>query len=91
MGITLDLSSPVSDVAESLIGLADVDYVVTTTGRFSLFVEIICSDMARMQYVLDHEVAVLKGSKDRGFPYYSVFYQRAQFFGRAPAVQSQEF
>ena len=90
VGITLDLSSPVSDVAESLIGLADVDYVVTTTGRFSLFVEIICSDMARMQYVLDHEVAVLKGVKGiEVFPYYSVFYQRAQFFGRAPAVQSQ--
>ncbi|MPS98335.1 MULTISPECIES: Lrp/AsnC family transcriptional regulator [Pseudomonas] len=89
MGISLDLTAPVSAVAEALIGIAEVDYVVTTTGRFPLFVEIICSDMGRMQRILDSQVAVLQGVKGiEVFPYYSVFYQRAQFFGRAPTSQT---
>jgi Lrp/AsnC family transcriptional regulator for asnA, asnC and gidA len=76
-------------VSEALIRIADVDYVVTTTGRFSIVVEIICTDMARMQHVLYKEVAVLHGVKGiEVFPYYSVFYQRAQFFGRAGSSAS---
>ena len=88
VGITLDLSCSAPEVSEALIEIADVDYVVTTTGRFSIVVEIICTDMVRMQHVLFKEVAVLHGVKGiEVFPYYSVFYQRAQFFGRPPAAQ----
>ncbi len=87
-GIVLDLTRPIAQVCEALIGIADVDYVVTTTGRFSLIVEIICTDMARMQHVLDREIAALPGVKGiEVFPYYSVYYQQAQFFGGAPAAQ----
>ncbi|HIE4271988.1 TPA: Lrp/AsnC family transcriptional regulator [Pseudomonas aeruginosa] len=90
VGIVLDLSSTAQAVAEALIGIDDVDYVVTTTGRFALFVEVICSDMTRMQQVLDAQVATLPGVKSlEVFPYYSVYYQRAQFFGGAPAVRPQ--
>lgn len=33
-----------SGVAETLAGLAEVDYVVTTTGSFDVLVEVVCED-----------------------------------------------
>ncbi len=91
VGITLDLSRPAGEVAEELIAIADVDYVVTTTGRFTLFAELICSDMSRMQQVLDTDIARLKGVKGlEVFPYFSVYFQKARFFGRNQPTPSSQ-
>lgn len=91
VGITLDLSRPAGEVAEELIAIADIDYVVTTTGRFTLFAELICSDMSRMQQVLDTEIARLKGVKGlEVFPYFSVYFQKARFFGRNQPTHSSQ-
>ena len=53
IGITTDPAVPASDIALSLVEIEAVDYVVVTAGRYGLFAEVICRDMAALQDVIE--------------------------------------
>jgi Lrp/AsnC family transcriptional regulator for asnA, asnC and gidA len=81
-GITTDPGVPTSNIALALREIDDVDYVIMTTGRYSLFAEIISYDMSKMQAVVEREIGRIRGIKSLEiFPYFSVYYQKARFFG----------
>jgi DNA-binding Lrp family transcriptional regulator len=82
-GLTIDPAVPATVIARDLRKIADVDYVVVAAGRFSIMVEIISADLARIQKVIEEEIGRIHGIRSiELFPYFSVYYQKARFFGR---------
>jgi Lrp/AsnC family transcriptional regulator for asnA, asnC and gidA len=96
-GIDLDGTRPASEVAESLTAIDAADYVVVSAGRYSIFVELFCRDMAHLNEVVDTQVRATPGvGRVELFPYLSLYYQQADFNvareGRsdAPGVRAVE-
>jgi len=86
VGIKSDPAVPASEIAVELTAIPDVDYVVVTTGRFTLFAEIISRDISTMQRVVERQIGKIAGvTAIEVFPYFSVFYQKAKFFARSDA------
>jgi DNA-binding Lrp family transcriptional regulator len=80
VGVTLDGSRSAADVARELTVLPAVDYVVVSSGRFAVWVEIFCADLRSMLGVLDGDIRGLAGVREaEPFPYLSVAYQQASF------------
>jgi DNA-binding Lrp family transcriptional regulator len=80
VGITLDGSRPASEVADSLTAIDAADYVVVSAGRFAIFLELFCRDMAHLGEIVDGQVRATPGvAQLELFPYLSLFYQQADF------------
>jgi Lrp/AsnC family transcriptional regulator for asnA, asnC and gidA len=80
VGVHLDGSQPASRVATALAELAAVDYVVVVTGRYELFVEILCRDARELSRTVEFEVASVPGvGKTEIFPYLRLHYQEPRW------------
>jgi Lrp/AsnC family transcriptional regulator for asnA, asnC and gidA len=82
VGLTTDPNVPASTISVALREIVDVDYVIVTTGRYNLLVEIISQNMTSMQAVIEQQIGKIRGIRSiEVFPYFSIFYQNARFFG----------
>jgi DNA-binding Lrp family transcriptional regulator len=80
VGLRLDGRRTSSEVVGEIAGDAEVDYVTATTGRFQVFVELVCRDKARLQELVEERVARLDGVTGyEVFPYLRLHYQQAEF------------
>ena len=59
LGITVD--AEVSDAADELGQIDAVEYVVITTGRYNVLVEVVCRDAEHLLQVIDQEVRRVSG------------------------------
>ena len=57
--VGLRVAGVVEDVADRLAELDAVDYVLMTTGRFDLIIEVVCADDDEFIDLLDHHIRVL--------------------------------
>ena len=80
VGVHLDGSRPASEIASRLALLDAVDYVVVTTGRFELFVEVVCRDSHELLATVQGEIAPAPGVRETEvFPYLRFHYQQPRW------------
>jgi DNA-binding Lrp family transcriptional regulator len=80
VGVRLDGSRPASEIASRLALLDAVDYVVVTTGRFELFVEVVCRDSHELLATVQGEIAPAAGVREAEvFPYLRFHYQQPRW------------
>jgi Lrp/AsnC family transcriptional regulator, regulator for asnA, asnC and gidA len=53
-----------SDVADKLAALPEVDYVVVTAGSFDLLVEVVCNDDEHLLSLLNNSIRAVPGVRD---------------------------
>ena len=83
LGLKSDRSRPLALIASELAAIAAVDYVVLTTGRYDLFLELLCRDRAALLATIEGEVAAVAGiASVEIHPYLRLHYQHPYF---APA------
>ena len=76
-----DPSVALSGIAEELGEIAEVDYVVVTTGRYNIFVEVMTKDNAALCIVVEEKIGRIKGINSvEILPCLSIHYQKARFF-----------
>ena len=81
VALTTDPAVPASKIAKELTRIEDVDYVVITTGRYSIMAEIISRSMSSMQAVVETQIGRIEGVRSvEIFPYFRLYYQQARFF-----------
>jgi DNA-binding Lrp family transcriptional regulator len=69
-----------TDVAHKLAQLDGVDYVVVTTGRYNIIVEVFCRTLADLRDVIDNGIQAIPGVIDvEAYPYLSLYYQEGAF------------
>ncbi|MDB6086051.1 MAG: hypothetical protein JWN43_3932, partial [Gammaproteobacteria bacterium] len=61
VGVTTVPSVPPSQIARELSRIRDVDYVVTSAGRYNLMVEVISRDLPALQRVVESEIGRIEG------------------------------
>jgi DNA-binding Lrp family transcriptional regulator len=83
--ITVEGAVNTTELADSLSGIAEVDYVTCTTGRFAVQAELMCADPAEMQRVVDQQIRALPGvAHVEVLAYLRLHYQQARFDGVLP-------
>jgi Lrp/AsnC family transcriptional regulator for asnA, asnC and gidA len=91
VGVALDGTRPANEVAESLTAIDAADYVVVSAGRFAIFLEVFCRDMAHLNEVVDGQVRATPGvGQLELFPYLSLYYQQADFGAVAAEGRSDD-
>jgi Lrp/AsnC family transcriptional regulator, regulator for asnA, asnC and gidA len=61
VGIYLEKSSMYDNVAEDLKKIVQIIRLNYTTGNYSMFIEIVCKDIAELRFVLHDELQKIKG------------------------------
>lgn len=61
VGIFLEKSSMYDTVAEDLKKIPEIIRLNYTTGNYSMFIEIVCKDIAQLRYVLHDALQKIKG------------------------------
>lgn len=85
VGLTTDPATPASDVARAIAAIEGVDYVVVTTGRFSVIVEVITTDREALREIIETKIGATPGVRSMEiFPGFSLFYQKARFLSADP-------
>ncbi|MFN8160251.1 MAG: Lrp/AsnC family transcriptional regulator [Solirubrobacterales bacterium] len=80
VAVRLDNRRPPAEVASDLAGIGAVDYVVVTTGRYHLLVEVMCTDLVELAATVEEEIMTVAGVVDREiFPYLRLQYQEPRF------------
>ncbi len=80
LGVTTDPAVPVSQIAKEIARVSDVDYVVVTTGRYGIIVEVISTDRAAMLKTIETRIGTIAGIRSiEIFPGLSLYYQKARF------------
>ena len=80
VGLTTDPAVPATDVARDIAAISGVDYVVVTTGRYSVIVEVITTDRDALRDVIEKRIGATPGVRSMEiFPGFSLFYQKARF------------
>ncbi|MDI2098916.1 Lrp/AsnC family transcriptional regulator [Ruicaihuangia caeni] len=80
LGIRLTPGSRAADLVERLKSLERVDYIVTTSGRFPVQVEVVCRDESELAALVDDTIRVMPGVRDIDLlPYLRLHYQQARF------------
>lgn len=59
--VGVEVSGDVRQVADSLTAWDEVEYVVITAGRYDVFAEIVCVDMAHLLEVVNDRIRRLEG------------------------------
>lgn len=86
VGLTTDPAVPASQIAAEIAGIRDIDYVVVTTGRYSIMVEILATSPERLRHVIERQIGPIAGVRSMEiFPCFSLFYQKARFLAEGPA------
>ena len=69
-----------ANVAGQVANLEGVDYVVVTTGRYNVLVEVFCRTLADLRAVIDNGIQAVPGVVEvEAFPYLSLYYQEGAF------------
>jgi Lrp/AsnC family transcriptional regulator for asnA, asnC and gidA len=80
IGVHVDHSRPLSQVAADISAIPAVDYAVVVTGRYDLLVEVLCRDRADLLDVLETRLSSIDGvSGTETFPYLSLYYQQPEW------------
>ena len=80
VGLTTDPAVPATDVARDIAAISGVDYVVVTTGRYSVIVEVITTDRDALREIIEKKIGATPGVRSMEiFPGFSLFYQKARF------------
>ncbi len=80
VGIRLDAGVRAEDIVRQLVELGDVDYVVTTLGRYAIMAELISQSSQSMHRAIEQGIGSIGGIRSYDvFPYIHIFYQQAQF------------
>ena len=83
LGCKSDRSRSLALIASELAAIAAVDYVVLTTGRYDLVIELLCRDRVALLATIEGEVAAVAGiASVEIHPYLRLHYQHPYF---APA------
>ena len=61
MGIYLEKSSLYDQVAEDLRKIPEIIRLNYTTGNYSMFLEVVCKDIAQLRFVLHDSLQKIKG------------------------------
>lgn len=86
LGLTTDPAVPATQVAAEIAAIRDVDYVVVTTGRYSIMVEILATNPVRLRHVIEQLIGPIAGVRSMEiFPCFSLFYQKARFLSAGPS------
>lgn len=59
--VGIEVTGDVRVVAESLTAMDEAEYVVITAGRYDVFVEVVCVDMAHLLELVNDRIRVLEG------------------------------
>lgn len=82
IGLHTDPRHSPREIAEALARLDTVDYVVASTGTFSILVEVFCRDMKHLASIIETEIGRIPGITEiETFPYLSLYYQQPRFSG----------
>lgn len=77
VGIRLDGRYRAADVAREIFALSAVDYVVVTTGRYDLLVEVLCQDEAALYRTVDSDIRRHPAVREiEVYPYLHLHYQQ---------------
>jgi DNA-binding Lrp family transcriptional regulator len=80
MALRLDRTRYASDVATDLAQIAAVDYVVVTTGRYHVMVEVMFADLPDLAATVERDIMAVPGIADRElFPYLRLYYQEPRW------------
>jgi len=80
LGLRTDPSVAASQIARKIAAIEDVDYVVVTTGRYSIIVEVLSADVDAMRTTIEERIGSTAGVQMMEiFPCFSLFYQKARF------------
>jgi DNA-binding Lrp family transcriptional regulator len=80
VGLRLDHSRTTSEVAGELAEIPAVDYVVITTGRFHLLVELLGPDLPTIMRVVEERILAVDGvNGSETFPYLRLHYQEPRW------------
>lgn len=85
VGIRLDHSRPASEIAADLAEIEAADYVIITTGRFNLLLELLAPDSQALARIIEAEVLTVRGiGGSEIFPYLRLEYQEPRFLAVRP-------
>ncbi len=59
--VGIEVTGDVRVVADALATMDEVEYVVITAGRYDVFVEVVCLDMAHLLELVNDRIRVLEG------------------------------
>lgn len=80
VGLRLDNRRPPAEVTSELAEIGAVDYVVVTTGRYHLLVEVMCTDLVELAATVEKKIMTVAGVIDREiFPYLRLQYQEPRW------------
>jgi Lrp/AsnC family transcriptional regulator for asnA, asnC and gidA len=87
VGIIHDPAVPASQIALAMAEIAETDYIVVTSGRYSLIVEIIAVDREAVRDVVERKIGIIPGVRQvEIFDGIHLYYQKAGFFGKGRRV-----
>jgi Lrp/AsnC family transcriptional regulator for asnA, asnC and gidA len=80
VGIRVDGTVAVSELASALAAVDVVDYVVLSTGRYDVIVEVLCATIEELVQTLEDEIRTRPGvAACESFPYLRLYYQQPQW------------
>lgn len=59
--VAIEVSGDVRVAADALSAWDEIEYVVITAGRYDLFVEVVCSDMAHLLALVNDRIRAIEG------------------------------
>ncbi|MEA2333058.1 MAG: hypothetical protein QOH58_3196 [Thermoleophilaceae bacterium] len=76
LGIQTEARRPAGDIADDVGNIDGVDYVAETTGRYSIFAEVLCRDAEELRNKLQQEISPIDGIQSiETFPYLRLHFQ----------------
>jgi Lrp/AsnC family transcriptional regulator for asnA, asnC and gidA len=85
LGIRTSTTRPTSDVADDLAHVDGVDYVSETTGRYSIFAELLCHDLPELRAKLRDEIVPIEGVQSiESFPYLRLLFRFPRWGAQQP-------
>ncbi|MBY0558813.1 Lrp/AsnC family transcriptional regulator [Hyphomicrobium sp.] len=88
VAINVESSAQITDVARALAGVDDVDYVVSTSGRYDILAELVSPSRQTLLETFHTKVRGIDGiARVELFPYFSFYYQQAAFFTQPKAAK----
>lgn len=80
VAVRVDPSRAPSDVADELAELPESDHVVVTTGRYDVFVELMCRNADELHEAIEQRVRTVAGvARCETFPYLGRLYQEPEW------------
>jgi DNA-binding Lrp family transcriptional regulator len=77
VGVRLDGRRRASDVAQDIFALSPVDYIVITTGRYELLVEVLCQNDSALSQIVDRDIRGHPAVREiETYPYLHLHYQQ---------------